>query len=147
MAEFTKECREITKYIVNKIRNDELIIGNILPSEVIIAEELEINREIVTMALDHLEKLGLLINASTEENLPTYEVTKEVAAMVKVLFSFNKITIGELNAFRKGMDKMVCSMLLEKDEDLTPLLLKAQKLLNTKPVTNLNYEHCIRTFS
>ena len=60
-------------------------------------------------------------------------MTKVLSSMFGLLFNLENISIIDLNIFRKAFDKVVCSMLIDKNDDLTELADRATKLLDSEP--------------
>ena len=129
----SREYEKVTNYIVEQIRTRKLTIGSKLPSERTLAAQLGISRNSTREALRNLENMGIIECRQGSGSYVRCEMTKVLSSMFGLLFNLENISIIDLNIFRKAFDKVVCSMLIDKNDDLTELADRATKLLDSEP--------------
>ena len=129
----SREYEKVTNYIVEQIRTRKLTIGSKLPSERTLAAQLGISRNSTREALRNLENMGIIECRQGSGSYVRCEMTKVLSSMFGLLLNLENISINDLNIFRKAFDKVVCSMLIDKNDDLTELADRATKLLDSEP--------------
>ena len=129
----SREYEKVTNYIVEQIRTRKLTIGSKLPSERTLAAQLGISRNSTREALRNLENMGIIECRQGSGSYVRCEMTKVLSSMFGLLFNLENISIIDLNIFRKAFDKVVCSMLIDKNDDLTELVDRTTKLLDSEP--------------
>ena len=135
MSKNIKEYKKAIDYIIELIRDGKLSVGAKLPSERTLSAELEISRNSTREALRNLENMGIIESRHGSGNYITCEISNTLSLMLEVMLNVEKFSINELNFFRKSIDKMVCSMLIEQNDNLEEIADRAEELLNTEALT------------
>ncbi len=130
MAETGKEYVKAINYIIEMIKQGRLSVGSKLPTERVLATELEISRNSTREALRTLENMGVIECHHGSGNYVTGEISKVFSSMISMMLMLEKFSESEIHRFRKSMEKTVCSMLIEQKTDMVVLVEKAEGILN-----------------
>lgn len=134
-----KEYEKVKEYLIQQIREGTLEIGSKLPAERVLSSELGIGRNSVREALKCLENMGMIESRQGSGNFVVCQNVKVIENMLEIMLNMGTFSRKELNAFRKSMDKMVCSLLIEQNSNLDEIADKADEMLDKKP-TNAEEE-------
>lgn len=128
----TKEYKKIVDYVIDLVRKGEIKVGEKLPTERALSTELQISRNSTREALRYLENMGVIECKQGSGNYVTCDISRTLSSMLDMMLCLEKFNREELDYFRKSIDKMVCSIIIEKHEDLDNVADRAMDLLQNK---------------
>ncbi len=125
-----REYQKAVQYLCSEIRNGNIDIGDRLPTERALAEQLCISRNSTREALRTLENMGLIESRRGSGNYFTGNISKKFSEMIKLLVQIRLVSRKDICDFRRTMEKSVCASIIQRgDTDLSEL----QRLLEAMP--------------
>lgn len=100
------------EYISGLMKDGTLKVGDRLPTERTIAAELGIGRNKAREALSILTGMGMIESRQGSGNFVTGNAAGAIRSMILMMLSLNTISKREVCAFRRDMEKAVCSSLM-----------------------------------
>lgn len=126
----SREYQKAVQYLSSEIRNGNINIGDRLPTERALAEQLCISRNSTREALRTLENMGLIESRRGSGNYFTGNISKKFSEMIRMLVQIRLVSQKDICDFRRTMEKSVCASIIQRsDTDLSEL----QRLLEATP--------------
>ena len=126
----SREYQKAVQYLSSEIRNGNINIGDRLPTERALAEQLCISRNSTREALRTLENMGLIESRRGSGNYFTGNISKKFSEMIRLLVQIRLVSQKDICDFRRTMEKSVCASIIKRgDTDLAEL----QQLLEATP--------------
>lgn len=126
----SREYQKAVQYLSSEIRNGNINIGDRLPTERALAEQLCISRNSTREALRTLENMGLIESCRGSGNYFTGNISKKFSEMIRLLVQIRLVSQKDICDFRRTMEKSVCASIIQRsDTDLSEL----QRLLEAMP--------------
>lgn len=122
-----KEYRKVIACLREMISSGRLQIGSKLPAERELAEKLAVSRNSIREALRVLENTGIIECRHGSGNYLASHIEQSMADMIDMMLLLKQTDQAEICAFRRSLDKAVCSLLLDHNPDIT-CLKEAEKL-------------------
>lgn len=110
----SQEYDKAIRYIYKLMAEDKISIGDRLPTERVIAAELGIGRNSIREALSILGGMGIIERKHGSGNYISPNIGKSIGQTIKMMIALKAVTIKEVCAFRRQMEKSVCAMLCEQ---------------------------------
>lgn len=139
MSEEKKENVRTVDFILNYVKKNELKIGSRIPAERELAEELGISRNSIREALSYLENAGMFEARQGSGVYVKGDISKSLSSMMGMMTHLGKFHFDELHNFRKCMDKMVCELLVDNNDNIEAVVEEAEKILN-EPANTIEEE-------
>ena len=124
-----KEYQKAINYLTNLINTRQISEGDKLPAERTIASQLGISRNSTREALRSLENMGITESRQGSGNYLTADISKPLSSMIKMMMMLEKFSKEEICDFRKAMEKMVCSFIIENHTFTDEFSAQADELL------------------
>ncbi len=124
------EYQKVLNYILQLIKDGELIVGSKIPSERELAEQLGIGRNTTREAISILRGMGLVESRRGSGNYISKDLGNSIRQMMSVLLAMHTITKSDILEFRRGLSYMVIDSALRKglsrdrQEELSAILEK-----------------------
>ena len=126
----SREYQKAVQYLSSEIRNGNINIGDRLPTERALAEQLCISRNSTREALRTLENMGLIESRRGSGNYFTGNISKKFSEMIRLLVQIRLVSQKDICDFRRTMEKSVCASIMQRsDTDLSEM----QRLLEATP--------------
>lgn len=120
---------KVVHFVKEKIKSNELKIGDKLPTERELSERLELSRNSVREALRTMDNMGLISCRQGSGNYLTGELQSIITESFCMMFMLNQISDKDVSQFRRAID--IQAMILavrniddEADEEIRELLNK-----------------------
>lgn len=139
MSEEKKENVRTVDFILNYVKKNELKIGSRIPAERELAEELGISRNSIREALSYLENAGMFEARQGSGVYVKGDISESLSSMMGMMTHLGKFHFDELHNFRKCMDKMVCELLVDNNDNIEAVVEEAEKILN-EPANTIEEE-------
>ena len=116
----SREYQKAVQYLCSEIRNGSIDIGDRLPTERALAEQLCISRNSTREALRTLENMGLIESRRGSGNYFTGNISKKFSEMIRLLVQIRMVSRKDVCDFRRTMEKSVCASIIQHgDTDLS----------------------------
>lgn len=126
----SREYQKAVQYLSSEIRDGNINIGDRLPTERALAEQLCISRNSTREALRTLENMGLIESRRGSGNYFTGNISKKFSEMIRLLVQIRLVSQKDICDFRRTMEKSVCASIIQRsDTDLSEM----QRLLKATP--------------
>ena len=99
-----KAYEKVVQYVKDKIINNELQIGDKLPTERELSEKLELSRNSVREALRTMDNMGLIACRQGSGNYLTGELQGTVMETFCMMFRLNQISDKDISQLRRAID-------------------------------------------
>ena len=135
---YIQEYDKAIKYIYDMMAQGKVGIGDKLPAERVIAEELGIGRNSIREALSILGGMGIIERRQGSGNYISPNIGKSISQTIKMMIALKGVSVKEVCTFRRLMEKSVCNILCEQGisdaqiKELRDLLKKMQNSGNDK---------------
>lgn len=106
------EYERVINYIYSLMKDGELGVGSRLPSERVISERLGIGRNATREALSVLQGMGMIESVHGSGNYVSKNAGHSIMRTIKMMLALGSISEKDICAFRREMEKAVCSALL-----------------------------------
>lgn len=133
-----KEYQKAMDFIYQQIKGGKLSIGDRLPTERAIAEQLGISRNSTREALRMLENMGIVESKRGSGNYLSGNMKENISKMVDMMLLLKQTSRDEIASFRRYMEKAVCFSLIENGikeswlQTLKEILSKAEQAENVE---------------
>lgn len=114
METITKEYQKAIDYIYELIEQGELCIGDKLPTERFIAEQLNMSRNSTREALRTLENMGVIESRQGSGNYLVGHVSKTITKAIDMMLLLRQTNIKEISSFRRSMEISVCQAIIDQ---------------------------------
>lgn len=111
----SREYQKAVRYLCDEIKDGRIKIGDRLPTERALAQELSISRNSTREALRSLENMGLIESKQGSGSYFTGNVSKKFSEMIRLLILTKLISKKDICDFRRTMEKSVCLIIIKKD--------------------------------
>lgn len=109
LTQIRQPCNEVINFVLDRFARHEIEVGDVLPSEREIAEELQVSRCSVREALKVLNYLGFVQSIQGSGNYMTDRHEHTTARILQVEFQRDSLGIRELQDFRLALERQaVC---------------------------------------
>lgn len=112
------EYQKAIDYMCTLMEQGKIKEGDKFPTERTIAEDLNISRNSTREALRVMESMGFLERRQGSGNYMTGNTSESIKHLIAMMLTINRISKEEVSAFRRQMEKAVCTSIIEDtDED------------------------------
>lgn len=115
MDENIREYQKAVRFLCDEIRGGIINVGDRIPTERSIAQELNISRNSTREAIRSLENMGIIESHRGSGNYYTGNVSRHLTDMINTLLSIKHISYIDISNFRRIMDKSVCMTIINSD--------------------------------
>ena len=102
---YTQEYDKAIKYIYDMMAQGKVGIGDKLPAERVIAEELGIGRNSIREALSILGGMGIIERRQGSGNYISPNIGKSISQTIKMMIALKGVSVKEVCTFRRLMEK------------------------------------------
>ncbi|MDD6086197.1 MAG: GntR family transcriptional regulator [Oscillospiraceae bacterium] len=124
------ENNKVFDYILDLIKNGNIVSGSRLPSERKISADLSLSRNSARESLRSLEIMGITESIHGSGNYLKGDISESISFMLKIMILLEKFSEDDVCSFRKMLEKAVCSKIIEENDRIDELIEKAEKILN-----------------
>ena len=114
MASNAKEYQKAIQYLCNKMQDGTIQLGDRLPTERALAEELEISRPSTREALRTLENMGIIESRRGSGSYFTGNISKKLSEMIRLFLMLQLVTPQDICDFRRTMEKSACQSIIDR---------------------------------
>lgn len=132
MVKEEREYEKVLNLMSYLVEKGELTVGSRLPAERTIAQELSISRNSTREAIRMLENMGAVESRQGSGNYISGNMQQGISQMIRMMLLLNCVSREDICAFRRSMEKAVCSAAME-NPDGAAFLEKAEKILERWP--------------
>lgn len=127
---YEKSYEKLIEYVKNNIRNSSYKIGDKLPSERELTEQLGISRNSLREGLRILERLGVLVSQHGAGNYISGNFENILIEVLSMMYSLKKLDITQITEFRHGLEygAMNLAVNFATEEQKEEMLFHLQKL-------------------
>ena len=114
---------QVEEQILSFVRNNRLTAGNDIPSELFLAESLNVGRNVVREALSRLRMLGIIESRKHKGMVLREPDVMKCFSKVVNPYMLSRKTIFDLLAFRAALESGISELIIENitDEDISEL--------------------------
>lgn len=121
----------VLQYIKEKIKNNELTLGNKLPSERTIMEELDLSRNSVREALRQLENMGFIQSNHGQGNFLVNQAGQGFSEIFSMLLLMNQTDRSEFLILRRSLEiEAYKQAMINRNEEDLQILQQAVEQMN-----------------
>ncbi len=113
MGTTKKEYDKVIAYIVQLIQTGQLKLGEKLPTERALAEELSLSRSSIREAIRSLENMGIVESCTGSGNYLVNRTQTTMSRMMEMMLVLHQVSPEEIISFRKTMDLAACFTIIE----------------------------------
>ena len=110
MKSTEKAYEVVISYIKKKIMNGDLVVGEKLPPEREIAEQLQVSRNSVREAIRIMDMTGIISSQQGSGNYITCDFQKSMVETFTMMFALDKITFSQLSHVRRALEIQAFSL-------------------------------------
>ena len=109
MESNSREYYKVIDYLFNEIHNGSLKMGDRLPTERTLSDQLHISRNSTREALRSLENMGAIECRQGSGNYFTGNISKKFSEMIRLLILIKRISQKDICDFRRTIEKSICN--------------------------------------
>ena len=129
MVEQQKSYEHVLTYLEDALRDGKLTLGQSLPPERELAEQLGISRNSTREALRTMENMGMIESKQGSGHYLTGSISNSLSGMIRMMLLLNRTSQKEICAVRRSLEKCICQF--AADQIVSPAWqLEAERLLN-----------------
>lgn len=114
MTSNAKEYQKAIQYLCNKMQDGTIQLGDRLPTERALAEELNISRPSTREALRTLENMGIIESRRGSGSYFTSNISKKLSEMIRLFLMLQLVTPQDICDFRRTMEKSACQSIIDR---------------------------------
>lgn len=108
-----REYHKVIEYMKGLIAREELKLGDRLPTERALAEQLSVSRNSTREALRILEHMGIIESRQGSGNYLAGNSTRSFADIMEMMLLMKQCTMGEVNEMRRHMELTAFQIAIE----------------------------------
>lgn len=109
-----KEYQKVIDYICQEITDGRIRIGDRLPTERLLAEQMGVSRNCVREALRSMETFGLIECRQGSGNYLSCRMSEPISEIFSMMLMLGTTSMEDVKAFRMELDKQACRTLTER---------------------------------
>ena len=109
-----KEYQKVIDYICQEITDGRIRIGDRLPTERLLAEQMGVSRNCVREALRSMETFGLIECRQGSGNYLSCRMSEPISEIFSIMLMLGTTNMEDVKAFRMELDKQACRTLAER---------------------------------
>ncbi|MDD7642104.1 MAG: GntR family transcriptional regulator [bacterium] len=109
-----KEYKKVIDYICQEITDGRIRIGDRLPTERLLAEQMGVSRNCVREALRSMETFGLIECRQGSGNYLSCRMSEPISEIFSIMLMLGTTNMEDVKAFRMELDKQACRTLAER---------------------------------
>lgn len=109
-----KEYQKVVDYICQEITDGRIRIGDRLPTERLLAEQMGVSRNCVREALRSMETFGLIECRQGSGNYLSCRMSEPISEIFSIMLMLGTTNMEDVKAFRMELDKQACRTLAER---------------------------------
>lgn len=137
-----KEYQRIIDYICQEITDDRLKIGDRLPTERLLSEQMGVSRNCVREALRSMETFGMIECRQGSGNYLSCRMSEPISEIFSMMLLLGATDLEDLKKFRMELDKQACRTLVAR-EDRVKLADQLLAVLGEPPASERHREQFI----
>ena len=116
-----KEYKKVIDYICEKITEGSLVVGDKLPTERLLSEQLGVSRNCVREALRSLETFGMIECRQGSGNYLSCRMSEPISEIFSMMLLLGATNMEDVKRFRMELDKQACKTLTEWENREEPV--------------------------
>ena len=109
-----KEYQKVIDYICQEITDGRIRIGDRLPTERLLSEQMGVSRNCVREALRNMETFGLIECRQGSGNYLSCRMSEPISEIFSMMLMLGTTSMEDVKAFRMELDKQACRTLAER---------------------------------
>ena len=109
-----KEYQKVIDYICQEITDGRIRIGDRLPTERLLSEQMGVSRNCVREALRSMETFGLIECRQGSGNYLSCRMSEPISEIFSMMLMLGTTSMEDVKAFRMELDKQACRTLAER---------------------------------
>ena len=109
-----KEYQKVIDYICQEITDGRIRIGDRLPTERLLSEQMGVSRNCVREALRSMETFGLIECRQGSGNYLSCRMSEPISEIFSIMLMLGTTNMEDVKAFRMELDKQACRTLAER---------------------------------
>ena len=109
-----KEYQKVIDYICKEITDGRIRIGDRLPTERLLSEQMGVSRNCVREALRSMETFGLIECRQGSGNYLSCRMSEPISEIFSMMLMLGTTSMEDVKAFRMELDKQACRTLAER---------------------------------
>ena len=109
-----KEYQKVIDYICQEITDGRIRIGDRLPTERLLSEQMGVSRNCVREALRSMETFGLIECRQGSGNYLSCRMSEPISEIFSMMLMLGITSMEDVKAFRMELDKQACRTLAER---------------------------------
>lgn len=111
-----KEYQKIIDYICQEITDGRLKIGDRLPTERLLSEQMGVSRNCVREALRSMETFGMIECRQGSGNYLSCRMSEPISEIFSMMLLLGATNLEDLKEFRMELDKQACRTLVARED-------------------------------
>ena len=111
-----KEYQKIIDYICQEITDGRLKIGDRLPTERLLSEQMGVSRNCVREALRSMETFGMIECRQGSGNYLSCRMSEPISEIFSMMLLLGTTNLEDLKEFRMELDKQACRTLVARED-------------------------------
>lgn len=120
-----KSYKKVIKYIKELISQENLAIGDRLPSERELSEKLQLSRNSIREALRTMDDMGIIESRQGSGNYLIGNLEKSLTDSLSMMVLLNRINYIEISQLRRAIEVQTMALVIEKIQDVDYLEVEA----------------------
>ena len=109
-----KEYQKVIDYICQEITDGRIRIGDRLPTERLLSEQMGVSRNCVREALRSMETFGMIECRQGSGNYLSCRMSEPISEIFSMMLLLGATNMEDVKAFRMELDKQACRTLAER---------------------------------
>ena len=109
-----KEYQKVIDYICQEITDGRIKIGDKLPTERLLSEQMGVSRNCVREALRSMETFGMIECRQGSGNYLSCRMSEPISEIFSMMLLLGATNMEDVKAFRMELDKQACRTLAER---------------------------------
>ena len=110
-----KEYQKVIDYICQEITDGRIKIGDRLPTERLLSEQMGVSRNCVREALRSMETFGMIECRQGSGNYLSCRMSEPISEIFSMMLMLGTTNMEDVKAFRMELDKQACRELVERE--------------------------------
>ena len=110
-----KEYKKVIDYICQEITDGRIKIGDRLPTERLLSEQMGVSRNCVREALRSMETFGMIECRQGSGNYLSCRMSEPISEIFSMMLMLGTTNMEDVKAFRMELDKQACRELVERE--------------------------------
>ena len=114
-----KEYKKVIDYVCTRITEGSLVVGDRLPTERQLSEQMGVSRNCVREALRSMETFGMIESRQGSGNYLSCRMSEPISEIFSMMLMLGATNMEDMKAFRMELDKQACRALAARANRVT----------------------------